>query len=165
MTDARAAWLEKAMSEYETSLVRMCYAYLGDSSLAEDAVQETFVKAYKGYHAFRADADEKTWLMRIAINTCKDIRRSAYLRHTDRQTALEDLPEGSEPFSAQDDTLARAVMALRPRLREAVLLRYSQDMSAPEGAQALGMSRAAVYSRLEKAHAALRETLGEWYHE
>ena len=165
MTDARAAWLEKAMAEYERSLVRMCYAYLGDHSLAEDAVQETFVKAYKGYHTFRSDADEKTWLMRIAINTCKDLRRSAWLRHIDLQTALDDLPESTEPFSAQDDTLTHAVMALKPRLREAVLLHYYQGMSAPEAARALGISRAAVYSRLDKARAALREALGEWYDE
>ena len=165
MTDVRAAWLEKAMTKYETSLVRMCYAYLGDLSLAEDAVQETFVKAYKGYHAFRADAEEKTWLMRIAVNTCKDIRRSAWLRHSDRRRAPEDLPEGAEPFSARDDTLARAVMALKPRLREAVLLHYYQGMSTPEVAQALGISRTAVYRRLEKARAVLREALGAWYHE
>jgi len=165
VTDARAAWLEKAMAEYETSLVRMCYAYLGDLSLAEDAVQETFVKAYKGYHTFRADADEKTWLMRIAINTCKDIRRSAWLRHTDRKIVLEDLPESTAPFSALDDTLARAVMALKPRLREAVLLHYYQGMSAPEAARALGISRAAIYSRLERARTALREALGAWYDE
>ncbi len=161
----RAAWLEKAMAEYETRLVRMCYAYLGDSALAEDAVQETFVKAYKGYPTFRAEADEKTWLMRIAINTCKDIRRSAWLRHNNSEASLEDLPEGSEPFSEQDDTLVRAVMALKPRLREAVLLHYYQGMSAPEVAAALGISRAAVYDRLDKARTALREALGAWYHE
>jgi len=161
----RAAWLEKAMAEYETSLARMCYAYLGDSALAEDAVQETFVKAYKGYHTFRAEADEKTWLMRIAINTCKDIRRSAWLRHNDREASLGNLSEGSEPFSEQDDTLVRAVMALRPRLREAVLLHYYQGMSVPEVAAALGISRAAVYDRLDKARTALREALGAWYHE
>ena len=77
------ARLERMMEQYGNDLLRICCVYLKDASMAEDAVQETFVKAYKGYHPFRADADEKTWLMRIAINTCKDIRRSAYFRHVD----------------------------------------------------------------------------------
>ena len=90
----RAQWLEEAMQQYEQSLIRLCFAYLGDLALAEDAVQETFLKAWKGYCAYRGEASEQTWLMRIAINTCKDIRRSAYFRHTDRRTPLESLPEG-----------------------------------------------------------------------
>ena len=44
-----AAWLERAMAQYEESLLRMCFAYLGDAALAEDAVQETFVKAYRAF--------------------------------------------------------------------------------------------------------------------
>lgn len=73
----RAAWLEQAMARYEESLLRMCFAYLGDAALAEDAVQETFVKAYRALPDFRGEAQEKTWLTRIAINTCKDVRRGA----------------------------------------------------------------------------------------
>ena len=65
----RGAWLENAMKRWEASLMRMCFVYLGDMALAEDAVQETFLKAWKGYERFRGEANEKTWLMRIAINT------------------------------------------------------------------------------------------------
>lgn len=83
MDNDRGAWLENAMDRWETSLMRMCYAYLGDVLLAEDAVQETFLKAWKAYDRFRGEADEKTWLMRIAINNCKDMRRGAWFRHTD----------------------------------------------------------------------------------
>ena len=77
MSEDRAAWLEGAMARWEKSLLRMCYAYLGDMALSEDAVQETFLKAYRALDSFRGEAAEKTWLMRIAINTCKDMRRSA----------------------------------------------------------------------------------------
>ena len=55
----RRIWLEEAMNRWETSLLRLCFAYLGDQSLAEDAVQETFLKAWKGYDRFRRDADKK----------------------------------------------------------------------------------------------------------
>ena len=161
----KEAWLERAMEEYEQSLLRTCFAYLGDLALAEDAVQETFLKAWKGYSGFRGESQEKTWLMRIAINTCKDVRRSAYFRHTDRKTSLDELPEGSYPFTMQDDTLTRAVMALRPRLREAVLLCWYQELTAEETAQALGISRSTVYTRLEKAKRLLKKELEAWYHE
>ena len=61
------------MEKYEKDLLRMCCVYLRDISLAEDAVQETFLKAYKNLKDFRGDSNEKTWLMRIAVNTCKDM--------------------------------------------------------------------------------------------
>lgn len=101
----RAAWLEDAMLRYEESLLRMCFAYLGDTSLAEDAVQETFLKAYQSLDSFRGDASEKTWLLRIAINTCKDVRRSAWFRHVDRSVALDTLAEPSTPCAEYDDAL------------------------------------------------------------
>ena len=161
----RDEWLERAMEKWEVSLIRVCYAYLGDSALAEDAVQETFLKAWKGFDSFRGASQEKTWLMRIAINTCKDVRRSAYFRHIDRKTSLDELPEGTYPFAMQDDTLTRAIMALPPRLKEAVLLCWYQELTAEETAQALGISRSTVYSRLEKAKRLLKKELEAWYHE
>ena len=165
MTDERAAWLEAAMARWETSLTRLCYAYLGDRALAEDAVQETFLKAWKGYDRFRGQAQEKTWLTRIAINTCKDMRRGAWFRRVDRSTTPDDLPEPSAPFAWQDDAVTRAVMGLKPRLKEVALLRWYQELSAEETAEALGLSRSAVFKRLNKARDALRHELEAWYHE
>lgn len=159
----REVWLEDAMNRWERSLMRTCYAYLGDVSLAEDAVQETFLKAWKGFERFRGESQEKTWLMRIAMNTCKDIRRSAWFRHIDRSATLDQLPEGIEPFTAKDDTLTRTVMALKPRIREVVLLHWYQQLSGDETAKALGVSRSTVYNRLEKAQKLLRKELEVWY--
>ena len=153
------------MARWETSLTRLCYAYLGDRALAEDAVQETFLKAWKGYDRFRGQAQEKTWLTRIAINTCKDMRRGAWFRRVDRSTTPDDLPEPSAPFAWQDDAVTRAVMGLKPRLKEVALLRWYQELSAEETAEALGLSRSAVFKRLNKARDALRHELEAWYHE
>lgn len=161
----RGQWLEEVMERWEQSLLRTCYAYLGDVALAEDAVQETFLKAWKGIDRFRGNASEKTWLMRIAINTCKDVRRGAWFRHIDRNVSLDCLPEGSEPFTETDDTLMRAIMALRPRLKEVVLLFWYQQLTADEAAQALGISRSTVYYRLEQARKQLRKELEAWYDE
>lgn len=159
----RAAWLEDAMSRYEESLLRMCFAYLGDTSLAEDTVQETFLKAYQTLGSFRGDASEKTWLLRIAINTCKDVRRSAWFRHVDRSVALDMLAEPSAPCAEYDDALTRAVMGLKRKYREAVLLCFYQGLNGQEAADVLGITCAAVHNRLMKAQKILRKELEAWY--
>ncbi len=161
----REAWLESAMARWETGLLRLCYAYLGDRALAEDAVQETFLKAWKGYGQFRGEAQEKTWLTRIAINTCKNLRRSAWFRHVDRSASPDDLPEPSAPFTFHDDAVTKAVMGLKPKLKAVVLLRWYQELTAEETAEALGISRSAVFQRLDRAQTALRRALEAWYHE
>ena len=61
-------FLERLMDEYGNTVLRMCYLYLKDYQLAEDAVQETFIKAMKSYESFEHKSSEKTWLIRIAIN-------------------------------------------------------------------------------------------------
>ena len=165
MKEDRGAWLERAMADHEAAIFRLCFAYLGDAALAEDAAQETFVKAYKGYGRYRRESDDKTWLTRIAINTCKDMRKSAWFRHVDRSAALDSLPEEAIPFTERDDTLTRAIMALKPRLREVVLLHDGQGLTAEETASTLGISRATMYKRLNKAHQLLRTELEAWYHD
>lgn len=162
----RDAWLEGAMEQYEESLLRMCFACLNDAALAEDAVQETFLKAYRALNRFRGDAEEKTWLLRIAINTCRDLRRSAWFRHVDRKVTLDGLgePASAQEWSEWDDTLTRAVMGLRPKYREAVLLCCYQGLTGQEAASVLKISRSAVMNRLRQAKAILRKELEVWYH-
>ena len=165
MKEDCGAWLERAMANHEAAIFRLCFAYLGDAALAEDAAQETFVKAYKGYDRYRKESDDKTWLTRIAINICKDMRKSAWFRHIDRSAALEHLPEEATPFTERDDTLTRAIMGLKPKLREVVLLHDGQGLSTEETAGALGISRATMYKRLKKAHQLLRTELEAWYYD
>ena len=57
------------VDQYQGMLLRMCYVYLRDMEQAKDATQETFLKAYKSLASFRGDCSEKSWLIRIAINT------------------------------------------------------------------------------------------------
>lgn len=165
MTEKRGAWLEQAIASHEAALFHLCFAYLGDAALAEDAVQETFVKAYKSYDRSFQGGSEKAWLSRIAINTCKNTRKSAWFRHIDRRVSLESLPEKGVPFPERDETVILAVMGLPHRLREAVLLHDGQGLTAEETAGALGIARSTLYKRLDKAHRLLRKELEAWYHD
>lgn len=147
--------LIRLMEQYEKDLLRMCSVYLRDRSLAEDAVQETFLKAYQGLSGFRGDCSEKTWLMRIAMNTCKNMRRNAWFRFMDRRVPLDRLPPPA--LSAEDGSVAvtQEVMRLPRKEQEVVLLYYYQGLKAKEIAQALGISGAAVSKRLKQARARL----------
>ena len=164
-SDSRDQKLIQLMQRYELPVKRMCCAFLQDAALAEDAAQETFLRAYRALDGFRSESSEKTWLMRIAINTCRDYHRTAWLRHVDRSTPLEVLPEAGAEDAHPDCEVIRAVMALPRREREAVLLRYYQEMTIAETAQALRISQSAVKQRLQRANRRLRDRLKEWYYD
>lgn len=156
--------IRRLMESYGTAMLRMCYLSLHDVMLAEDAVQDSFLKAYQKWDTFRGECSEKTWLMRIAINTCRDYRRRAWFKWQSRSVDVEQLIiPGGTPVDAWDDTVLKAVMALSPREREVVLLRYYQEMKLQEISQALGIPEGTVTSRLNRARSRLRRQLEGWY--
>ena len=148
---SREQELVRLVDAYQFSLRRMCCAILRDRALAEDAVQETFLKAYKTLDTFRKESSEKTWLMRIAINTCRDFRRSAWFRYLDRRITPEDLPLAATPAEEDSIALTAAIMRLPQKLQEVTLLHYYQDMTTREIADALQISQSSVSSRLVRA--------------
>ncbi|MBQ8080850.1 MAG: sigma-70 family RNA polymerase sigma factor [Clostridia bacterium] len=151
----------RLVQEHQPALLRLCFVYLHDQALAEDAVQETFLKAYRHLDRFRGEASEKNWLSKIAINCCRDLTRSAWWRHTDRRITPDMLPEPSAQPTERDDTLTVAIMRLPRRLREAVVLYYLEDMTARDIAATLRISQQAVSNRLARARKALRQALNE----
>ena len=153
--------LERMMEQYGTDLLRLCTMYLHDPDLARDAVQDTFLKAYRAMERFRGEASEKTYLTTIAMNVCRDMLKSAWSRHRS-PVALDQLPEEASELRMPDDTVLSEVMRLPARYREVVLLRYYQDMKLGEIAGALGISMGKVRSRLSSANSILKDKLKEW---
>ena len=151
--------IERLILQYQTPLLRLCYIQLQDRALAEDAVQETFLKAYRGFASFRGDSSEKTWLIRIAVNTCRDIQRGGWFRHTDRRVTPEMLPVGAVHPDTEDLDLSLAVMKLPRKIREAIILYYYQDMSTEEVAETLGIVQSSVSNRLRRGREKLRKLL------
>ncbi len=143
------------MGQYEKDLLRMCCVYLKDRSLAEDAVQETFLKAYRALPGFRGNCSEKTWLTRIAVNTCKNMRRNGWFRFVERRAAVEQLPLPAPLVDPDSIMITEEVMRLKPRYREVVLLYYYQGLTLREIALVLGISGPAVSKRLKKARSNL----------
>lgn len=155
--------IRRLMETYGDALLRMCSLQLGDTAMAEDAVQDVFWKAYRHLDEFRNECSEKTWLMRIALNACRDYRRRAWFRHVDRRVPVEDLLLSSDAPSPRDDAVLEAVMRLPAKEREVVLLRYYQEMKLKEIGEALGVPEGTVTSRLNRARGKLRTHLKGWY--
>jgi len=148
--------LEQLVDRYQEQVMRMCFLYLCDKTLAEDAMQETFLKVYRALDTFRREASEKTWIMRIAIRTCYDMNHSGWFRVFNRQVTPDMVPETAVPFEESDDELMNAVVRLPIRLREVILLYYYQHMNVNETAEALGISQSSVSGRLKRGRERLK---------
>ena len=146
---------------HQLALLRLCFAYLHDQALAEDAVQETFLKAYRKLDQFQGNSSIKTWLSSIAINCCRDMCRVGWFRHVDRSISVNQLPVRSEDAIPEYDAVTIEVMRLPIRLREVVLLYYFEDMSTTEIAETLRISQQAVSNRLQRARIKLRKALSD----
>ncbi len=153
--------LETMVRLYGNGLLRMCFLYLKDVSLAEDAVQETFAAAWARYDTFAGRSSEKTWLTAIAANICRNMLKSAWRRHTTGPEALESLA-ATDP-DMPDPTVTRAVLDLPAPLREAVTLHYYRGLKVETIANMLKLPRTTVSSRLARAKKKLRSALKEWY--
>lgn len=88
---ASEAELSRMMETYGAMLTGTCTVLLGDRHLAQDIVQETFIRAYKKMDSFRGERpeSEKAWLTRIAVNLCRDERRKKWFRFEDRTIPVE----------------------------------------------------------------------------
>ena len=147
------------VNRYQAELRRVCFVYLKDAALAEDAVQEAFLKAYRNLDAYEKVTNERAWLIRIAVNTSKDMMRGGWFRHVDRRVRMEDLPEPAAPMSAEDSSLMEDILNLPARLREVILLYYYENFSEKEIADALGIAVGTVSTRLFRAKRSLRLAL------
>ena len=161
--DEEAGWhleatIKRMMDDYGDMLAGLCTALLGDPDLAQDIVQETFLRAYRSLQRFDGKS-ERAWLTRIAVNLCRDQWKSRWFRHVDRRVTPEMLPEPVMPANELSSSVLEAVQALPRVLREVILLRYFQDMKVDEVTDALHISRTTLYKRLDMAHQALRELL------
>ena len=147
----------------QLALYRAAKAILHREEDVEDAVQETFIKAYDHIDELLSGKIESTkaWLMRIAVNTCKDTLRSSWMRHIDNRQEIEALPLSIASCAEERLALTQAIMALAPKHREIVLLYYYQDMSLRACAQVLGISAPTATRRLQQAQKKLRIQLEE----
>jgi len=137
---------------------RLAAAMLSDSSLAEDAVQEALLKAWRKLHTFREGSNVRPWFLTIVANQCRSLRRGRWWsvsRVADVEIAMAD------PAAADRLDLEAALRRLPQRVRLPLVLRYYMDMSFEEIADVIGGSPAAAKSSTHRALLRLRHECGQ----
>jgi RNA polymerase sigma-70 factor (ECF subfamily) len=185
MTDVAEVGLDETLERYRRELTAHCYRMLGSSFEAEDAVQETMVRAWRAYDGFEGRSQLRSWLYRIATNVCLDMlngrNRRARPMDLNGPSTADTLASATRPESEwvlpvpdervlQVDSdpaqLAEARESIRlafiaalqhlpPRQRAVLLLRDVVRWHANEVAELLGTSHASVNSALQRARSTI----------
>ncbi len=143
---------------YQRPVFNLCYRMLGDPDEAEDAAQETFLRAYNGLKRYDTQRSFSTWLLSIAAHYCIDQmrRRHFTLLSMDTLPHLDppDMAPGPEASLSQGEEQRRVrvlLNSLNPVDRAAVVMRYWYEFSYEEIAESLRLTVSAVKSRLHRA--------------
>lgn len=149
--------LEYLVRRFGPQVVKLAYYHVRDRYLAEDIAQEVFCRAYRNLEKFRNESSYYTWLYRITVNLCRDMKTSAYFK---RVLPLPSAEEKAKDYEIeQGGDVFSAVMQLPEKYRTVISLYYFDDMKTPEIARALGLKEASVRTRLTRARELLRAAL------
>jgi RNA polymerase sigma-70 factor, ECF subfamily len=170
MNEQEQGWVEAArggdkqsfsrlVQAYQRPVYNLTYRMLGNAEEAEDAAQETFLRAYARLGQYDPDMKFSTWVFSIANHHCIDRLRKRRATHIsiDDNPVLENMegdtpqPEHMALDQEQNADLQKLLSLLEPDYRTPLILRYWEDMSYEEIAQTMGMTVAAVKSRLFRA--------------
>ena len=143
--------IENTVNSYANILFKLCFTILCNRSDAEDAVSDTFFKYITKAPAFCDEEHRKAWLLKVAANVCKDIRRfSARHNHAN----LDDLQEIGAASS--DKSIIEDLMQLPVKYKTVVHLHYIEGYRTKEIAEMLSISPSAVRKRLQYGRDLLR---------
>ena len=147
---------------HDRSMRRLAHGLLGDQARMDDALQDAYIRAYRGLGSFQGKAAFSTWLYRIVYRSCLD-----EIRRRKPQTSLDEILEQPDPHagpeaqaSARRDIDA-ALAQLTTDMRAAVWLIDGEGLSYDEAAEVLGVPEGTVASRVSRARAQLRVALSD----
>ena len=148
---------------YRAVLGRYACAMLGCRADAEEAVQDSFVRAHRSLRECRQPDRFGGWLFAILVNRCRTTRRRLVRRHRFSVSLRSDMAANGDAAGAFEwrEEIARALAQLRPIYREAFLLRYVESLDYAEMARRSGTRQSALRMRVKRASEQLRELLHE----
>lgn len=155
---------EELVRRHRQAAYRVALRMLGDRAEAEDVTQDAFVQAWQGLPRFAGTSRFSTWLYRIVINRCLNVRRSVRPSEplTDAYETPAGRPERIVEAASELEAVLRAIAGLSPEQRAPFVLRKFEGCSYEEIAEALGVSVAAVRGRLHRARVELLEAMRPW---
>jgi len=151
---------DELYSRYATDVLRVAYYYLGNREMAEDVTQDVFVKLLTNRPSLE-EGREKAWLLKVALNRCRDLWRSSWIKKVVLgHPGFECFPAPEQiGLLADQQSLSEAVNRLKPEFKEVILLFYYQGFSVTEIAEMLGIAEGTVSSRLSRAREKLQKEL------
>ncbi len=156
------------VAAFQGPVYNLCYRLLGTPMEAEEAAQETFLRAYRRLHTYNPEQKLSSWILAIAAHYCIDRLRRRRLASTPIDEAQSTRPEGA-PQAPEESLLRRErereIQDLLARLPESyrtvIVLRYWQDLSYEEMAEMLGTTESAIKSKLHRARELLAANMKE----
>ena len=159
---------ESIIERYSADVAALANRLLGWPGDVEDITQDVFLAALVGLKKFRRDCSLKTWLFTITINKCRSYKYKRLLR-------LRRLPKTADKASLSSNTgvhcelmktetferIRNAIATLPSKYREAVVLRYLQELPADQTSEILGISKNTLHVRLNRAREYLKQELAE----
>jgi RNA polymerase sigma-70 factor, ECF subfamily len=176
VSDTEALWIEKALhgddkafgnliEKYQKPVFSLCYRMLGNSNDAEDAAQESFIRAYRYLKKYDPNRSFATWLLSIASHYCIDRMRKRRLSTVSKDVLpaeiIQDrnapIPEKEFRTNEKEKLIQNLMKDLKPTDRATIILRYWYEYSEVEIAETLDLTVSAVKSRLYRSRRALAD--------
>ena len=151
------AQVERAIAKYGDMVARICVLYLKNHADSEDIFQTVFLRYFQKAPPFDSDEHEKAWLLRVAINGCKDVLKSPWRQ---RITSDEVLAEHPAPVREEQGELLEVVLTLPKKYKEVLYLHYYEDYPAQEIALILKKNINTVYTLLSRGRELLKQQIG-----
>lgn len=152
---------EELVGRWADTVLRVGYTWTGNLQDAQDVSQTVLLKLLTSPRRFDTEERERAWVLRVAVNCCKDLRKSAWFR---RRAPLESAGEAAvELPELEDSPVLRAVQALPEKYRQAVYLRYYEEYEVEEIAALMGCGAPQVSTYLYRGRQKLKTMLGGIY--
>ena len=162
--DGNTAAFENIVRRWQNPLINLAFRFCRDRQRAEDMAQDAFFHIYKQLDKYRGDAAFSTWIFSVSLN----LYRSALRRRTMITESLDELSEIAQIYSfdspieqeEREELVRKAVAALPPRYRDAIIIYYFREKDLAEAAQILGVPEGTAKAWLHRGRELLKRKLG-----
>ena len=154
------AYFEEIYEKYATDVLRVSYFYLGDRQKAEDVCQDVFVRLITNAPVLQ-EGREKAWLLKVALNRCRDLWRGAWVKRVILGSPAFELipaPDEIDELADQQEIMG-AIHQLPASFREVILLHYYQGYGITEIAEMMDLPEGTISSRLSRGRKKLESIL------
>lgn len=148
--------VNRAIELYADTVKRICFLHLKNYHDTQDIFQKVFLKYLMYEGDFQSEEHRKAWIIRVTVNSCKDLLRDYYRKNT------LSIEEAANEYASCDESreILSAVLALEPKYKDVVYLFYFEGYTACEIAEILNKKENTVYSLLSRAREKLKKELG-----